>query len=110
MMQVIVKYCEIFGIRVIPEFDNPGHTRAIGTDPNFEDIVLCFQKDGPSSVPDAYKVKGGPPSGVLDPSVNKTYDLISGILTDLNATFTSNYVHLGGDEVATSCFIESPTI
>ncbi len=110
MMKEIVRYCESLGIRIIPEFDNPGHSRAIGNDPAFEDIALCFQIDGPSRVPDAYKVKGGPPTSVLDPSVNKTYDLIRGIITDLNETFTDSYIHLGGDEVADSCFNYSATI
>jgi hexosaminidase len=99
MMEEIVRYCQSLGIRVIPEFDNPGHARAIGNDPQFENLTLCFQIDGPSNVPDAYKVKGGPPSGVLDPSVDLTYELINGILTDINTTFSDNYIHLGGDEV-----------
>lgn len=55
-------------------------------------------------------VKGGPPSAVLDPSSNKTYDLIRGIIEDLNATFPDSYIHLGGDEVRDSCFVYSPTI
>lgn len=110
MMKEIVRYCESLGIRIIPEFDNPGHTRAIGTDPDFEDIVLCFQRDGPSTVPGAYKVKGGPPTSVLDPSVNKTYDLIRGIIEDINATFPDSYIHLGGDEVQDYCFDYSATI
>jgi hexosaminidase len=110
MMKEIVRYCESLGIRIIPEFDNPGHSRAIGNDPEFEDITLCFQKDGPSTVPGAYKVKGGPPSAVLDPSNNKTYNLTRGIIEDLNATFPDSYIHLGGDEVRDSCFDDSPTM
>ena len=42
MMKEIVRYCESLGIIIIPEVDNPGHARAIGNDPDFEEIVLCF--------------------------------------------------------------------
>jgi hexosaminidase len=110
MVKEIVRYCESLGIRIIPEIDNPGHTRAIGNDPDFENITLCFQKDGPSTVPGAYMVKGGPPTGVLDPSNNKTYDLLRGIITDLNTSFPDSYIHLGGDEVKDSCFNYSSTM
>ena len=110
MVKEIVRDCESLGIRIIPEIDNPGHTRAIGNDPDFENITLCFQKDGPSTVPGAYMVKGGPPTGVLDPSNNKTYDLLRGIITDLNTSFPDSYIHLGGDEVKDSCFNYSSTM
>ena len=67
-MLEVVRYSESLGIRVVPEFDNPGHTRAVGLDPRFNEAVMCFQRDFHSNVPDAYNVTGGPPSGVLDPS------------------------------------------
>jgi len=43
MIKEIVLYAETLAIRVIPEFDNPGHVRAVGTDPYFNDIILCFK-------------------------------------------------------------------
>ena len=98
-------------IRVVPEFDNPGHARAIGLDPEFREIILCFDKDWPSTVrPDGFKVKGGPPSGLIDPSKNKTYELIKGLFEDMNNTFIDNMIHLGGDEALTSCYDENPAI
>lgn len=60
MINDIVKYAENLAIRVIPEFDNPGHVRSIGLDPYFNEIIRCFSKDWPSTVPTAYKVTGGP--------------------------------------------------
>ena len=76
----IVNYASSLAIRVIPEFDNPGHARSIGLDPNFSEIIRCFNKDWANTVPGAYKINGGPPTGVLDPSYQKTYDLLQAIL------------------------------
>ena len=53
---------------------------------------------------------GGPPTGVLDPSYNKTFELMAGLLKDLNDTFTDNMIHLGGDEVIGDCYAENPNI
>lgn len=108
-MQDIVSYATSLGVRVIPEFDNPGHTRAIGLDPTFNEIVRCFNKDQTATIA-GIKINGGPPTGVLDPSYDKTYDLIKGIFTDMNSIFPDNMVHLGGDEVEKHCFAENPNI
>ena len=74
----VVEYAATLAIRVIPEFDNPGHTRAIGFAPEFKEIVRCFNKDHSYNVPGAYHVKASP-SGVLDPSFPKTFDLMKGL-------------------------------
>ncbi len=106
----IVAYAAKVGIRVIPEFDNPGHTRALGLDPNFNDIIRCFNKNWYSTVPGAYKVQGGPPTGVMDPSSDKTFQFITGLFKDFDSIFTDNMIMLGGDEVLTSCYKENPKI
>ena len=95
---------------MIPEFDNPGHTRAVGLDPEFKEIIRCFSKDWANNLPNAYKINGGPPTGVLDPSMDKTYDLLKGIFESFNSIFPDSMIHLGGDEVFTSCFNENPDI
>ena len=100
----------MLGIRVIPEFDNPGHTRAVGLDPAFGDIIRCFNKDWANNLPGAFKINGGPPTGVLDPSMDKTYDLLKDIFSSFDESFPDAMVHLGGDEVFTSCFNENPNI
>ena len=109
-MSEIVSYASSLAVRVIPEFDNPGHVRAIGYDPKFTDIIRCFNKDWANTVPMAYKIIGGPPTGVLDPSEDLTYDLLAGIFNDMINIFPDQVIHLGGDEVFTSCFNENPNI
>lgn len=97
-------------IRVVPEFDNPGHVRAVGTDPAFADAVRCFNTDLAYPVPNAYTVNGGPPTATFDPSYDKVYELIDGILTDLSILFPENMIHLGGDEVDKTCFDENTNL
>ena len=87
-MKDVVDHAMKLGIRVIPEFDNPGHVRAIGNDPMFKDLVRCFNKDWPSTLPfNGPKINGGPPTGVLDPTYNLTYDLIQAIFDGFNDVF-----------------------
>ena len=76
----IVAFAQTLAIRVIPEFDNPGHTRAVALDPYFKEVALCFDKYETWEVPGYGKIKGGPPLSVLDPTKQKTYDLIAAIL------------------------------
>jgi hexosaminidase len=109
-MQEVVEYAASLAVRVIPEFDNPGHVRAMGYDPALLGIIRCFNKDWANTVPNAYKINGGPPTGVLDPSEDLTYSFLEGIFKDMDAIFPDSLVHLGGDEVFTSCFDENPNI
>lgn len=97
-------------IRVIPEFDNPGHARAVGFTPELKDLILCFDRDWPWTVPGAYEIFGGPPTGILDPSNEKTYELVEAIVAQFTKYFPDELVHLGGDEVILSCFNENPAI
>lgn len=109
-ISTVVHYAETLAIRVIPEFDNPGHTRAIGLDPNFRDIILCFEASTKYNVPNAYSINGGPSSGVLDPTYEKTYTLISSLFKQFKAQFPDQFIHLGGDEVDQTCFDQNPNI
>jgi hypothetical protein len=42
---------------VVPEFDNPGHTHAVGIDPYFREVVRCFYKYDTYTMP-GYPVPG----------------------------------------------------
>jgi len=48
---------------------------------------------------DAYQINGTPLSAPLDPSYQKTYELITGILHDFGSLFPDKMVHMGGDEI-----------
>ena len=78
----IVQRANELAIRVIPEFDNPGNSRSIGYDPEFRDVILCFEKNCTYGVPGAYRINGGPPTGVFDPSNSDSYTLLRSILEE----------------------------
>ena len=48
--------------------------------------------------------------GQLDPTLNLTWQVVTGILTDLNNTFPDSLVHFGGDEVEGWCWDKRPSI
>lgn len=106
----IVDHAMRLGIRVVPEFDNPGHTRAVGMDPYFREIVRCFDDWEQYNVPAAYKIYGYPHTSTLDPSYEKTYELLSGVFKEMDKLFPESLIHLGGDEVDTKCFDENANL
>ncbi|KAJ9669871.1 hypothetical protein PVL29_026440 [Vitis rotundifolia] len=87
----IVSYAQRRGISVLAEIDVPGHALSWGTGyPSLWPSKDCQQP--------------------LDVSKEFTFKVIDGILSDFSKTFKYRFVHLGGDEVNTSCWTETPRI
>jgi hexosaminidase len=94
----IVAYARDRGIRVMPEFDTPGHTKAWGI--GYPEMMTeCFNPL-PGSV--EHGVVTG--LGVINPALNQTYELISKLWAELAEVFPDKYMHLGGDEVDQECW------
>lgn len=95
----IVEYARLRGIRVIPEFDSPGHTGAWG-------------KGQPGILTPCYDTKGNPNGifGPIDPTNEKVYSFFKDLLGDIRESFPEKYIHLGGDEVSFSCWKSNPKI
>jgi len=95
----IVEYARVRGIRVVPEFDTPGHIGAAAKgQPGL--ATVCYDDDGK-------------PTGLLgpaDPTNEKNYDFMRTILTDFKNVFHDDYVHLGGDEVGFGCWKSNKNI
>ncbi|MCW8850110.1 MAG: family 20 glycosylhydrolase, partial [Melioribacteraceae bacterium] len=88
-VEEIIKYADERGIRVVPEFDVPGHATAILTAyPNL------------ASAPGPYKIERG--WGVFDPTLNpikdETYIFLRNLFTEMAELFPDEYFHIGGDE------------
>jgi hexosaminidase len=86
----VVAYARDRGIRVVPEFDIPGHTTAWF--PGYPELA---------SAPGPYRIERG--FGIfdpaMDPSRDETYEFLDGFLGEMAALFPDPYFHIGGDEV-----------
>ncbi|XP_027184395.1 beta-hexosaminidase 3 [Coffea eugenioides] len=87
----IVKYAQRRGIHVLAELDVPGHAESWGIGyPSIWPSENCTQP--------------------LDVSNDFTFKLIDAILSDFSKVFKYRFVHLGGDEVDTSCWTFTPHV
>lgn len=100
-MREIIDYCRMRGIRVIPEFDMPGHTTS-----------WFVGHPELASAPGPYQIerKWGIFEPVLDPTNENLYKLLDGFLGEMAALFPDPYLHIGGDEVEAKHWKENPKI
>ena len=111
-MKDLIDYAYKRGIKIVPEIDAPGHTRAIGQDPRLYDILTCFNQEEPWEMPDNNTIVGGPSSAVLNPAKDKTKSFLSYLARDVVKMFDkSDFYHFGGDEVnVDACWSSNPEI
>jgi len=87
----IIKYAADRGIRVMPEFDMPGHATA---------WLVSHPEIGSGASGQTYKIERNP--GIFDPTLDptneKTYKLLEVFFKEMSALFPDAYMHIGGDE------------
>lgn len=114
----VIEHARMRGIRVVPEFDSPGHTQSWGKGTHthiywknmkseiINNNVICSLFSGqPGLLTPCYK--GSVPSGSfgpVDPTVDTTYKFMESLLKEVKFVFPDSYVHLGGDEVSFACW------
>ena len=98
----VVEYARLRGIRVMVEFDMPGHAGSwCNGYPDICPSTTCTQP--------------------LNVASNATFDLISALLLEMtggrtsapahpSGLFPENMLHLGGDEVNTDCWTRTPAV
>ncbi len=87
----IVTYARDRGIRVVPEFDMPGHTTAW-----FVGMPELAAAPGPYQIARAWGVF----PAVMAMDREETYTFLDGFLGEMAEIFPDSYFHIGGDEVA----------
>ena len=86
----VVAYARERGIRVVPEFDVPGHSTA---------WVVGYPEL--AAVPGVYAIerRWGVFDPCLDPTREETYRFLDRLFGEMAALFPDPYLHVGGDEV-----------
>ena len=86
----LVAYARDRGVRVVPEFDMPGHTTAW-----FVGYPELASGSGPYSIERKW--------GIFDPAMDltneKTYKFLDDLIGEMVKLFPDHYFHIGGDEV-----------
>ncbi len=87
----VIAYARERGIRVVPEFDMPGHTTAW-----FVGMPELSSGTGPYQIERTWGVF----APTMDPTRETTYKFLDGFIGEMARLFPDEYFHIGGDEVS----------
>lgn len=95
-----VAYARDRGIRVMPEFEMPGHSRS---------LVVGYPEL--ASEPGPYKAgRIGQDEPALDVTQDRTYKFLDQLIAEMAGLFPDAYFHIGGDEVDDKPWNSNPKI
>ena len=97
----VVAYAASLGIRVVPEFDVPGHASA---------IILAYPELGSGTQVTSVERHWGVFRPLLDPANPEVYQFIEGVVAELAQLFPDDYLHIGGDEIYDIDWQQNPAI
>jgi hexosaminidase len=100
-IRAVIEYARDRGIRVVPEFDMPGHTTAwfVG----YPDIASGL---GPYQI----ERKWGIFDPAMDPTRDSTYKWLDTFIGEMTSLFPDSYFHVGGDECNGKAWDANPRI
>ena len=85
----LIAYARDRGIRVVPEFDIPGHSTS---------WLVGYPELGSAPGPYTIERRPGIFEPALDPTREEVYKFLDGFLGEMAALFPDAYLHIGGDE------------
>uniref|UniRef100_A0A7S4I501 beta-N-acetylhexosaminidase n=2 Tax=Vannella robusta TaxID=1487602 RepID=A0A7S4I501_9EUKA len=97
LIKAVVAYGKERGIRVVPEFDMPGHAYSWGK--GYPDLVV--------DCPDYNSNINNVP---LNPTLNSTYTMLASFIPEMAKLFTDDCFHIGGDEVVFGCWEDNAQV
>lgn len=97
----IVAYARDRGIRVVPEFEMPGHSTA---------LLVAYPELSSGSRPDGLRREFGVSDYALDPTREETYLFLEKFLQEMATIFPDRYIHIGGDETPAPDWNNNPRI
>jgi hexosaminidase len=97
----LIAYARDRGIRVVPEFDMPGHSTAW-----FVGYPELASGPGPYQI----ERKWGVFDPAMDPAQERTYKVLDGFIGEMAKLFPDQYFHIGGDEVNGKQWDANPNI
>ncbi len=97
----LVAYAHARGIRVVPEFEMPGHSTA---------WQVAYPALASGTPPPAVRTEFGIAPFALDPTREETYQFIARFLGEMATLFPDAYMHIGGDETPAPDWKTNPRI
>lgn len=95
----LVAYAAARGVRIVPEFDVPGHTRAVAQ--AYPQFALAPAKPAnPLAAMDR----------ALDPTRDDTYRFLDALFGEMAGLFPDADFHAGGDEVSDAVWLDHPHV
>lgn len=98
----IVAYARDRGIRVVPEFDMPGHATSWL-------VAYPYLASDPGKL-DSLRRGWSGYGETFDPTRESTYRFIDGFIGEMTALFPDAYWHVGGDEVGLKIWPQNPRV
>jgi hexosaminidase len=97
----VIAYARERGIRVIPEFDMPGHSLS---------WLVGYPELATSAGPFEIGRHWGGFEALMNPASEDTYRFLDSFLSEMAGLFPDEYFHIGGDEVNDKEWRNNPTI
>ncbi len=89
-MKALIEYAADRGIRIVPEFDMPGHSTS---------WFVGYPELSSGPGPYAIERRFGIFNPAMDPTREETYKFLDKFIGEMSELFPDQYFHIGGDEV-----------